>query len=258
MEWGIVAFFDALGFKGLWSRHSEAQVLQAIEELAAILSKAASEISRDGVEMWRDLDIDVRPYSDFVAVMISPIPSFPPIGEANDDSYEGFLDAGKRYMLLRLMVLLVTKIISQGAELSPPLIYRGCISAGDFASNSIAFVGPAVDEAGAYHELAQGAFVFLTPSAVSAFARRPGFLLQRARFPYFMQYDVPLKGRGVLNTYAANPLIHQSKANVGSYLARIDASFGVPKEGSELREKQTNTRRFFARCAEDAGWAGFR
>jgi len=51
----------------------------------------------------------------------------------------------------------------------PRLVYRGAIAVGSFRLAGPFIVGPAVDEAAELMEVAEGAFVWLTPSAQRAF-----------------------------------------------------------------------------------------
>lgn len=260
MDWGIVVFIDVLGYKGLWSRHPQDNVLEAVRNIATDAVELSAEtlrVYRDGADAWKDLKLETRPFSDFIAILATPFPAFPHSPVIDDGSDEYVRDGLARYSLLRIILLLVTKIISRGAALSPPMIYRGCISVGAFSSNEFAFVGPAIDEAGAMHEAAQGAFVFLTPSAASIYDSRPTYPLNRTRFPYFFEYAVPMKAGELLNTYVANPLIYQNPERCCEYVRSIDDFFGEPPLNSELWLKKKNTKDLYDALSQSSwvGWA---
>jgi hypothetical protein len=65
-------------------------------------------------------------------------------------------------------------------------------------------VGEAVDEAAAWMEEADGAFIWLTPSAVNLY--NTGFPERIAEGSVTFEYEIPLKGGRKIRTLAVNPV----------------------------------------------------
>lgn len=243
MQWGVVAFIDVMGFKGMWQRgHGAPDVLDALTRTRDRASELAKRQNAEGGgDLWHHTEIEVRTFSDTV-VVLSPMPAHTDYRPTADDE-KAFHDAVRRYMLLRFVVLLMSKVVTEAAADEPPLLYRGSIAAGDFQANSFAFLGPAIDEAGKFFEAAEGAFVFLAPSAADVFRARPG-LLGRALFEYFVNYSIPLKRDASLKTMALNPLMFLDPDKRADHSLRILAYFGAEAADKQLEAKRHNTREF--------------
>jgi hypothetical protein len=95
--------------------------------------------------------------------------------------------------------------IMKYASLSPiPLAYRGTMAYGEFALEENFIVGPAVDEAAEQVDAADGALVWLMPSASR--------LLQEDDLQeYVCFHDVPLKGGSTYRTAVISPLVDVQK-----------------------------------------------
>lgn len=76
---------------------------------------------------------------------------------------------------------------------------RGAISCGDFQSSDIAFLGPAVDDAGYYFEASEE--LSYTKSAADIYLNRP-WPTRILFLPYFLPYDFPLKNANALKYFA--------------------------------------------------------
>ena len=246
MNWGIVAFIDVLGFKGLWERRiSPEDELKALQDMKLYAEGlVALHGGMGGGELWDKAEVEVRAFSDTIAIL-APMPAVPDASskyiKEQGKNYRESFDAIRKYMLLREIVLILSKLITTAAVEVPPLLYRGCISSGKFLMNDFAFVGPAVDEAGQFFEAAQGAFTFLTPSAKSTFDQRPG-LLSMAAFPYFVEYAVPMKGMPVLNTLVINPLLFTHEETDPDKVAQAFSEFlASGSENPSVAEKLRNT-----------------
>jgi hypothetical protein len=238
-SWGVLAFVDVLGFKGISRRgHENASVLSALSSLKTYAEAlVAAERRSYGGTMWDRLETDVRLFSDTL-VISSSMP--PPALDDSDPWYERM----RRYMLLRYAVLNLTKLSTAAIRGDVPLLYRGCVACGEFLRNDFAMVGTAVDEGGTFFEAAEGAFIFLAPSAREVYRDARPFLFN-ATLPYFVEYDVPLKPSGNLPTFVVNPLLFRGDASTEALKARILGTFG--RSGNlptPVQAKHDNTKKF--------------
>jgi hypothetical protein len=242
MRLGALAIIDILGFKGMW--HRTVNPVDILLELDKIKS-LANELLRhqnemDGGDLWESLDAEVRVFSDCLMIVM-PMPEDK--NDYEEQNYKTFYEAIRKYMLLRYLVLIVTKIITEAVNGNVPFLYRGCISFGEFAFNDFAALGPAVDEAGSYFEKSEGAFVFLSPSAAEIYKARPG-LLQKAIFPYFTNYNVPMKNEKTLQTFVMNPLLFIGINSNNDIKQQILDAFGNGELAIEVENKKRNTQEY--------------
>jgi hypothetical protein len=98
-------------------------------------------------------DINVRLLSDTIALSLQ-------LKEENGakprESEKNFL-VGLISQIIKVLDLLIKD--------DRPLVLRGCISFGEHLSEGNFIAGPAVDEAAEYMNMAEGAFIWLLPSA---------------------------------------------------------------------------------------------
>jgi len=221
-------------------RAAPEQVFPALDQIKVWVNELVEgENARDGVDLWRNLETRAQLFSDTI-IVTSPLP---PPGNTEAAALEDY-DAIRRYMLLRYMVLMVTKVATAAVKGELSLLYRGCVGCGEYDRNDFAVLGPAVNETAELYEAADGAFVFLSPSARDTYNSRPG-LLAHAIFPYFVEYPIPLKVGKALDTFALNPLLFTGQAAVADVKARFLAAFGDPAQMSTaVQAKFENTRTF--------------
>lgn len=202
---GCVAFIDAIGFKGIWRRSTDpGSVLSRLNELRSFVESLIDQENSAASPPVYDMRFEMKAFSDTLAFLVYLDGEIPP--EVAQADPEGFLEL-RKYLLLKNCVMLMSRVIGFAiTDKELPFLYRGSIAMGDFYYNSFAFVGPAVDEAGSYFEQAEGAFVYLCPSALTAVESRPGTFTPE-NFPFAVKYDVPLKNDVQLSTYAVNPLL---------------------------------------------------
>jgi len=222
------------------ARTSPEQVFPALDQIRAwVTALVERENARDGVDLWKHLECRAQLFSDTI-IVTSPMP---PGGSTEAAALEDY-EAIRRYMLLRYMVLMVTKVATAAAKGELPLLYRGCVGCGEYERNDFAVLGPAVNETAELYEAADGAFVFLSPSARDTYNSRPG-LLARAVFPYFVEYQIPFKSGELLKTFALNPLLFTGPATTPDVKTRFLAAFGDRSQMSVAVEKKyENTRAF--------------
>ncbi len=223
MKTGAVVMIDALGFKGIWSRVADPQAvmekLQALKD--AVEKRTQPEI---GVELT-----GVTFLSDTIVIGISMFgPSI-----ANVQEMSAILVAGMR----------TSAVMTVALETKPILVYRGCISFGQFEMNGPFLLGPAVDEAASYMGLAEGAFVWLTPSALKMCIGVGNGNI--APYP-FIPYQVPLKGGSVYETWVVAPirdLLILSKRDKKRIAETLLSSFDN-SNALDIQVKRQNTSKF--------------
>lgn len=213
MRTGVVAMFDALGFKGIWNRPG------VLENPSMVIEK----LLRLEHEMNQKLDRDFggnrqtaskRTGSVLAECALAFLSDTAVLGLATKDP--GDETKPEEYQGWELMVAArISSLIMREAALWPPaLAYRGCIAYGDFAIEKNFIVGQAVDEAAEGLDRAQGAFVWLTPSAERK-------LRSWKTIPYSLQahslleYEVPLKGGDRYATHVVSPFAHDERGGKG-------------------------------------------
>lgn len=143
---GIVTFLDVLGWKGMWQNN-----IDAIEKLKLVVKETRDKAEKL-VELYnqkgnatnvryKDIDVKVVSISDTIVLLTK-------IG--NNDS-------------IRLHAQLCSWVLKTALSEGFPL--RGAISYGEFTESENIMLGPAIDEAAAWHESTDWIGVILTPSA---------------------------------------------------------------------------------------------
>lgn len=145
-EKGIVTFLDVLGWKGLWQSNRKAvdQLKKLVEEAKSKASKIVSEYNkRENAKnvLHKDIKIKVVSISDTIV----------------------FLTGTESIEAMQFHAQLCAWIIEYALRKGFPL--RGAISYGEFNESMNIMLGPAIDEAAAWHESTDWIGVILTPSA---------------------------------------------------------------------------------------------
>ena len=142
---------------------------------------------------------------------------------------------------------MASRFVGKAACLDPPLVYRGAVSAGAFVIDAEFLLGPAVDEAASEEKRAEGALIWLTPSALSAFGKYPAQLGRREpRIEY--NYRVPMKGGHTYRTHVVNPILsipEPREESIRSLLATFSRSQSV-----DVAIKRQNTEAFLLRALD--------
>jgi len=154
LKLGAIAFLDALGFKGIWTREDPMAVLQQLKNLRRNgLSLQGRD--RDGVLLNdQSLTQRVRCVSDIIMVAVTL---------RRSDTPERYL-----YRAMLSASLIASSMIDDALHGSPPLLFRGCMAAGLMKVDGDFVIGPAVDEAAELYERSDGAFFWMGPSALTA------------------------------------------------------------------------------------------
>lgn len=233
MREGAFALIDCLGFKGIWKRggHGKAEELREYQSLLLKkLLKIAKEVPgivEAGAKPYRRFSDPVVPYanilSDSVAISVQYDERSPPKGR-----YKNYL--------AWLACESTLKVLDRFRRDHPALVLRGCVTYGEHVSRGNFIVGPAVDDAAEGMDIAQGAFVWLHPTAADKYrhciktteatvrklngTRDPEqSLLVRdlkralAKPLVVDPYDMPLKAGGRLRCPVLNPFaFHRTEA----------------------------------------------
>jgi hypothetical protein len=149
----VVGLLDILGFKGIWNQHDPRAVLAQMKHLRAQALPLPGH-RKTGV-LLRDEGFrhDVKFISDTVVIVVTL---------SHSEIPERFL-----YRALHSACLIAGDIIDEAASGTPAFALRGCLAAGALRIDGNFVIGPAVDEAAHWFEQAEGAFFWLTDSAMA-------------------------------------------------------------------------------------------
>jgi len=166
MREGAFALIDCLGFKGIWKSADAASLLQKLLRIEhTVHDRVVSGAAEFNFLSYGPIRVHVRLLSDTVAISLQY--------EARDG--EGPEDPQKN-ILVALVCDSVVKVLDLFLIEEPALVLRGCVTYGEHLSEGNFIVGPAVDDAAEYMDVAQGAFVWLHPTAAAKyrdFRKRP-------------------------------------------------------------------------------------
>jgi hypothetical protein len=248
---GAVAVLDALGFKGIWENHDPGMVLAKLQRLAT-LRREWEQPRFDDVAPDEDygapiiVDRWIRLFSDTLVIAVDHW--------LHPDPTKGWagVPTGHQSLLNYFSVVGVCFAVQDAIESAaidgdPPLTYRGCIACGHFEVRNEFMVGPAIDAAAEAEHLADGAFVWLLPSAVDALlSLKPGVGGEVT----VADYDVPMKGAVHHHrTHVVNPLLGAKAPDLMG--ERILSSFDRTNT-AEVRLKRQNTEAFLSRARVSA------
>jgi hypothetical protein len=132
-------------------------------------------------------------------------------------------------------------LLSEALATEPHLAYRGCVTFGRFDIAGTFLLGPAIDEAASYYEQAEGAFVWLAPSAREVFE-----VVHRGRpaLSPLVRYAVPLRQGASYETWVVSPFA--SVDTKGQRMERTGRLLGTFDKTSrlEVQVKRQHTERF--------------
>ena len=193
---------DALGFKGIWKATTGAADLRVLQTLRTALETATlkryllkSLIPTNFAERFElEPTVHVSSLSDTL-VIAAVAPSVEPGQSPDQDLPWGLVD---------LVCQCAAYVMRHAAQADRPLVYRGIVTVGPMLVDDTFLIGPAVDEASELMDLADGAFVWLSPSA-AALTPRPYF--PNVWSTMAVEYALPLKQRGALTTTLLSPYV---------------------------------------------------
>jgi hypothetical protein len=199
MRHGAFAMFDALGFKGIWARAQKADppwdVLGKLEKLVTEANdvRGAIEEGVASIEQSGELkNAQVRTLFLSDTIMVG----------AWADDPTGTAPGNPEWAALTAVAHIAASLLSRAANAPDPrLVYRGCISVGEFDIRPPFVVGPAVDEAAELANSAEAALVWLAPSA----KRVIDSAVSHEELDVLRSWQVPLKSGQRFSTYVVSP-----------------------------------------------------
>lgn len=230
MQKGAVALIDALGFRGIWSRHTPDEVLSEMKSV----KNWFEERIKEQFATQPDFHCNVAFLSDTIAVSMA---------------YDGGDEKHREALSVLYLGDVISWVLDRVLRSKIPFAYRGAIAIGDYEVSPHFLIGQAIDEAAAAHELAQGAIIWLTPAARDRVAQ---WLISRPGNTHMVLFDVPLKGGDMLNTYTLSPLEQARDMNDANLLtANLLATF--TSRAIDVAVKRQNTIRHMRACYQGRG-----
>ncbi len=197
MKKGAFALIDCLGWKGIWQRSSESALIEKLERIQDEVKAVEDKFNSQHCDM--PIKAQILLISDTVAISIQ---------YENDES---LINNTYKSYLVRAASLSVVGIQKLFLAEKPRIVLRGCITYGDHVVVKNFIIGPAVDEAANYYEIAEGALVWLHRSAGIHYSQAN--LLQDDIHSLFIPYDMPLKTGARLKSLVLNPLYLENSAD---------------------------------------------
>jgi len=223
---GAVALIDALGFRGIWGRHDAEVVLS---ELRTMKDWMEGRI-RDQFSSQPWMQCDVAFLSDTIAVSMA-------LSESTKD---------RAALSAVYLGDVISWVLDRVLRSKVPLAYRGVIAVGHYEVSPHFLIGQAIDEAAGARDLAQGAFVWLTPNARDEVAL---WLKDQPHNTHLVKFDVPIKGGDTFNTYTVSPLEQaRGEEDANRQTRTLLGTFSSSSMGVAI--KRQNTARHLRACYE--------
>lgn len=254
MKRGVITYIDFLGTKGIWEKHDAKQVL---EKLRHLRDNVLKQHLANGASYLEDVSNKGGPSIQSEAIFVSDTIA---IAFWYDSPDEQDLTPGA---LIYVVGKVLAEFIREAAstDMLPSRIFRGCITVGEFEFDESFLIGPAVDEAGACHEQADGALVYIVPSAAKYLNEAISYLRHLVRTGeltreeainsvealLFIPHEIPLKKIGKLLLPVLNPLVGEPAADHPKIIESILSAFDDSDE--RIIEKKKNTEKFLEKCA---------
>jgi hypothetical protein len=182
MNTGAVALIDALGFRGIWNRHNSDEVLSELKDMKEWMENRVKTQFES-----QPMQCEVAFLSDTIAISMALDPQL-----VNKDAIS-----------ILYLCDVVSWVLERSLRSKIPLAYRGAIALGSYHVSPHFLIGQAVDDAANSFDLAQGAFIWLTPLARE---RVLHWLLPQTNNTHLVKYSVPLKTGDTFQTYTVSPL----------------------------------------------------
>jgi hypothetical protein len=161
---GFVTFMDILGWKGIWLK-SDIDPLKTMNEILD-RGKSFRTVLQKDFERKESIEIkaEISLISDtfVITTYMQDTPIDIGLRGLEIKTEEEKIENKSKEILLHGQI--VKSIFLDCIE--NKLLLRGATSFGEFQHNNNSFVGPAIDEAASWHEMADMVTVFLTPSAL--------------------------------------------------------------------------------------------
>ena len=242
---------DALGFRGIWRRHSPETVIAKLMDLQATTATEASRIQEVATSDQSNFLEFVQPmfFSDNIVfgVTTKSAEIVNAAGRVAGNMMQilaiNFTDIELQVEAIKIAAELTAVLIRRAVSTSPALAFRGCLSFGDFGMTDRFLIGEAVDEAASLANLPHGALVMLAPSGDQLFPR--------GQIPWklspLVRYRVPMKRGGPYETQCIAPFNGNDETSMlGALLDQFDATFIAARMDlrKDVAEKKANTKDF--------------
>ena len=278
MRRGALSMFDALGFKGIWTREEvrdePERVITKLKDLQSHAHKTRDLIRKELPEIEKQAGLRIEVETIFLSdtVVIGAWADLAPGADVTTEQRD--------FAAVVAVSRLTSSVLAHGALKPAPFAYRGSITFGDFALDErfivgpavdaaaeamdsaeaalvwlapsaqrvvhAAIVGPAVDEAASLMELAEGAFVWLAPSAIDAENRDHAGIGS-------LRHTIPLKGgaryRSSVVLPWADALLFHEKVRVARAILK---TFKTKTPDLSISIKRQRTAWFLNRALKDA------
>lgn len=213
---------DALGFKGIWGRAQASAVIGKLQSLRQDLDRHLDTRFGGSPELRANLAENPGNTHEFVGAALLSDTIVLGFAMKPADILEARIKsrwpAAKdlpptetlKYALDWHAIVSVSSSLASAlktaATTEPVLAYRGAITFGEFEIDRDGrfILGPGVDDAAQHAELAQGAFVWVTPKGLAAMERSDR-LVKRDQPRPLIRYAVPMKGGLSLDTHVVSP-----------------------------------------------------
>jgi hypothetical protein len=242
MQSGAVVVLDAVGFKGIWKSWKPEAIIASLKTAASYAKERATPGPVGTIDLVvRQLESQVRVFSDTVVLTVACSPRSE---EETSPLSPGDVAVAES---VKVACSMASRFVGKAGCLDPPLVYRGAVSAGAFVIDEEFLLGPAVDEAASEEKRAEGAFIWLAPSALSAFekyAAQLGPVSPRIEY----NYRVPMKGGHTYRTHVVNPILSIPEPREES-IRRLLATFSR-SQAVDVAIKRQNTEAFLLRALD--------
>ncbi|MEH6589149.1 MAG: hypothetical protein V7746_02770 [Halioglobus sp.] len=209
MQNGAVTFVDVLGWKGIWLKKQADDVIGKLQQLVDLADKTKKEFR--GTDMY--VEAEVLSISDTIVI----------------------LSKGAPEKALQLHAQICAKLIPDSIRKGIPV--RGATAYGKFLTgNGTTLVGPAIDEAAAWHEATDWMGVIMTPSAEYQYTPSK---------PWVKYIETPIKSSGLREFFVVD-----WSNQIGDKEIRKLFSDAGPLDPA-IAPKYKNTLRFLDKMKQD-------
>jgi hypothetical protein len=237
-----VALIDALGFKGIERQHDPGRAAAALQTARDAMATATDFVGQRAALYHNVLggraSIKKAWFSDTICVVAQQPEQPKVLGD--------FREIDVAAHLVDLVVVCAGFLLRSAAlATTVPLTFRGVISSGSaLVEGSDIFFGPAIAEAADLYELAEGAFVWLTPGAAAL--RTP---VANPVYRSTVNYLVPLKGGRSIETRVVNPFMDYLPSDEIGKTIRRGIETAMSGDRLDIAIKRQNTARYLDHVA---------
>jgi hypothetical protein len=154
MNDGALVLADCLGFKGIWSKVQPEVLSRRLHDLHSRAEQVVAETSARNPVSFGPIQFHIRFLSDTVALSVH-----------YEQASSAVPNRSQSDLLVSVACQVAGVLFGMFMDEEPVLPLRGCIAYGPHLCDGNFLIGPAVDEAAEYMNVAEGAFIWLLPAA---------------------------------------------------------------------------------------------